>query len=574
MLLRPYQNRLVKRAKAALKKSRNTLAIAATGAGKTIMLAALAREMGGKTLILQHRQELLDQNMSKFKRVNPDWDCSIFDAKTKSMSGDAVFASQQTLTRNLDVMPQFDHVIVDETHHIVAPTYANIIDACMERNKKLLLTGFTATPVRGDKKTLKGYFNNVADKITIRELVGLGFLVPPVAYVVDLGVQSRLQEVEKRASHFGDQAEVAEILDTRPINNEVVRHWKEQAGDRRTIVFCSTIKHAEDVAEAFRAAGVACESLHGHTGEKERRAKIRRLDNGETQVITNVAVLTEGFDSQPVGCVILLRLCSDKSPMIQMVGRGLRCVDPELYPGVVKRDCVVLDFGTSLLTHGNLEVGDGLGEEVLKEVEGEAIVKCCPCEYEPGMVYRFPDRNGNIGCGIEVPAQTRVCPVCGFVFERNDGHEPLTNVDMTELDIMSASPFRWHDLFGNDLCLIANGFDAWAGIFSPDGGDTWHALGRNDKDRRVHRLAVTGRLQAMAMADDFLRAYETDKAAHKSRRWLDEPATEKQLDVLRRYGYDVHLSLLGGSNFTKYSAACHSSFQFNRQAIENALGVR
>ena len=263
MLLRPYQNRLVKRAKAALKKSRNTLAVAATGAGKTIMLAALAREMGGKTLILQHRQELLDQNMSKFKRVNPDWDCSIFDAKTKSMSGDAVFASQQTLTRNLDVLPQFDHVIVDETHHIVAPTYANIIDACMERNKKLMLTGFTATPVRGDKKTLKGYFNNVADKITIRELVGLGFLVPPVAYVVDLGVQSRLQEVEKRASHFGDQAEVAEILDTRPINNEVVRHWKEQAGDRRTIVFCSTIKHAEDVAEAFRAAGDGSHSLCG-----------------------------------------------------------------------------------------------------------------------------------------------------------------------------------------------------------------------------------------------------------------------------------------------------------------------
>ena len=276
MILRPYQNRVIKKAVAALKKHKNTLVIGATGMGKTICLSALAQKIGGKTLILQHRQELLDQNMSKFKRVNPDWDCSIFDAKTKSMAGDAVFASQQTLTRNLDVMPQFDHVIVDETHHIVAPTYANIIDACMERNKKLLLTGFTATPVRGDKKTLKGYFNNVADKITIRELVGLGFLVPPVAYVVDLGVQLRLQEVvEKRASHFGDQAEVAEILDTRPINNEVVRHWKEHASDRRTIVFCSTIKHAEDVAESFRAAGVACESLHGHTGEKERRAKIK-----------------------------------------------------------------------------------------------------------------------------------------------------------------------------------------------------------------------------------------------------------------------------------------------------------
>lgn len=573
MILRPYQSRLVKKAKAALKKSRNTLALASTGAGKTIMLAALAREMGGKTLILQHRDELVSQNMSKFQLVNPEWTVSKFDAKTKSFAGDAVFGMQQTLVRNLDHMPKWDHVIVDEAHHVVAPTYAQIIEACQARNKKLLLSGFTATPERSDKKSLRRFFSNVADQITIKELVGMGFLVPPKAYVVDVGVRSKLDLLSKQSA-FGDQSDVADVLDTRPINEEVVRHWRQRAGDRRTIVFCSTIKHAEDVAEAFRAAGVACESLHGHTGEKERRAKIRRLDNGETQVITNVAVLTEGFDSQPVGCVILLRLCSDKSPMIQMVGRGLRCVDPELYPGVVKRDCVVLDFGTSLLTHGNLEVGDGLGEEVLKEVEGEAIVKCCPCEYEPGMVYRFPDRNGNIGCGIEVPAQTRVCPVCGFVFERNDGHEPLTNVDMTELDIMSASPFRWHDLFGNDLCLIANGFDAWAGIFSPDGGDTWHALGRNDKDRRVHRLAVTGRLQAMAMADDFLRAYETEKASRKSRRWLDEPATDKQLDVLRRYGYDVKSDLIGSSNFTKYSAACHASFQFHRQAIEHAIGVR
>lgn len=572
MLLRPYQQRLVKRAKAALKKSRNTLAIASTGAGKTIMLAALAREMGGKTLILQHRDELVSQNMSKFLTFNPDWTASRFDSRTKSVAGDAVFGMQQTLIRNLNQLPSFDHVIVDECHHLPSQTYTEIIESLKAKNKKLFLSGFTATPERSDKKSLRRFFTNVADQITIKELVGMGFLVPPKAYVVDVGVRSKLDLLSKQSA-FGDQSDVADVLDTRPINEEVVRHWKERAGDRKTIVFCSTIKHASDVADAFKSNGVACGVVSGNMSGGERKRILADFDNGNTQVLCNVAVLTEGYDSQPVSCVILLRLCSDKSPMIQMVGRGLRCVDPEIYPGVVKRDCIVLDFGTSLLTHGNLEVGDGLAEEVVKEVEGEAIVKTCPCEYEPGMVYRFPDRNGNIGCGIEVPAQTRTCPVCGFLFERTDGQEQLTTVDLTELDIMTASPFRWHDLFGNDLCLMANGFDAWAGIFSPDGGDTWHALGRKNDERRVHRLAVTGRLQAMAMADDFLRAYETDKAARKSRRWLDEPATEKQLDVLRRYGYDVHLSLLGGSNFTKYSAACHSSFQFNRQAIESALGV-
>lgn len=573
MLLRPYQNRLVKRAKAALKKSRNTLCVASTGAGKTIMLAALAKEIGGKTLILQHRQELLDQNMSKFKRVNPDWECSIFNATTKSMAGDAVFASQQTLTRNLDILPQFSHVIVDETHHIVAPTYAKIIEACQEKNPKMYLSGWTATPERGDKLSLKRFFTNVADKITIRELVGLGFLVPPAAFVVDLGVQSRLQEVEKRASHFGDQAAVAEILDTRPINEEVVKHWREKAYGRKTIVFCSTVQHARDVAETFEQDGIKAGLIHGDMPDTERRHTLSSFDRGDTTVLCNVAVLTEGFDSQPVGCVILLRLCSEKGPMIQMIGRGLRTVDPEIYPGVVKKDCVVIDFGLSLLKHGNLEMDDGLHDEAApKETEKEGLYKICPDQYDDELLYRFPDRYCNVGCGSQVPVQSRSCPICGFEFEKL-GPDKLENVSLMELDILNASPFRWTDLFGNDLCLIANGFSAWSGIFSPDHGETWHALGKKRDDRKVYKLAVTGRLQAMAMADDFLRNNETEAASRKSRRWLDEAATDKQLLILRDFGYDVSTDLLGTSNFSKYSAACHAAFQFNRRAIERALGV-
>ncbi|NPB73705.1 helicase, partial [Shigella sonnei] len=73
---------------------------------------------------------------------------------------------------------------------------------------------------------------------------------------------------------------------------------------------------------------------------------------GDIHVIVNVAVLTEGWDHPPTSCVVLLRPSSYKSTMIQMVGRGLRTVDPEEHPGIVKTDCVVLDFGTSSLTHG------------------------------------------------------------------------------------------------------------------------------------------------------------------------------------------------------------------------------
>ncbi|NTU68951.1 MAG: DEAD/DEAH box helicase family protein [Chlorobiaceae bacterium] len=573
MILRPYQNRAVQRGKAALKKKGNTMIVASTGAGKTIMLASLAGEVDGKTLILQHRQELVQQNASKFLKVNPEWRISQFTADEKSFGGKAVFAMQQTLTRNLEYIPAFDHVIVDETHHIVAPTYQAIIDACKDRNPDLMLSGFTATPERGDRKSLRKYFDNVADKITIRELVGLGFLVPPRAFVVNVGAQQELAAI-KNLSAFGDQTEVANILDTTAINGEVIRHWREKASGRKTIVFCATIQHAIDVCDAFKAAGISSGVITGDMSDGDRKSMLFRFDKGDLQVIVNVAVLTEGYDSQPVSCVILLRQCSEKSPMIQMAGRGLRTVDPELYPGVIKRDCIILDFGTSLLTHGNLDQEDGLHEEAGTDAKGKPVTKICPEFYAPGMVYKFPDRSGSEGCGAEVPAQTKRCPFCGFEFERLDGKvSEVTEVSLTELDILNASPFRWLDLFGTDTCLMATGFSAWAGVFSPDKGETFYAMGKKQDDKRVYCLAVTGRLQAMSAADDFLRQYETDKAARKSKRWLDDPATEKQVEILNRFGYQAEVDMMGNSGFTKYGAACHASFHFNRAAIERALGV-
>lgn len=570
--MRPYQNRVVKKAKAALKKHHNTLVVGATGMGKTVCLAALANEFPCKTLVLQHRQELLEQNMKKFRWFNPDWRASVFDAQSKSMAGDVVFASQQTLCRNLDCLPKFDHVIADECHHLPAPTYQAIVDACRANNKKLLLSGFTATPERSDKKSLRRFFNNVADQITIRELVGLGFLVTPRAFVVDIGVQARLEKLQKQSA-LGDQTEVAEVLDTRPINNEVVRHWKERAGDRQTVVFCSTVKHAEDVADTFRQAGVSAQCVHGDMPDRERRRVLQDFDRGATRVVTNVAVLTEGFDSQPVGCVILLRLCSDKGPLIQMAGRGLRVVDPEIYPGVVKKDCIILDFGTSILKHGNLDMEDGLHEEKADKEKGEAITKTCPAEYEPGSPYRFPDSQGNVGCGMDVPAQSRTCPVCGFRFERLDGQEPLKEVDLMEMDILQNSPFRWHSLFESDMCLMASGFSAWAGIFSPDQGETWIALGKKSDDKKIYKLAATSRVLAMARADDYLRAYETDSNCRKSKRWLDEPASEKQVSLLNKLGYQLTPDLFGQTGVSKYSASCLTNFYFNLREIERAIGI-
>jgi len=567
MILRGYQAGLVDKAEKALKKYRNTLCMAATGAGKTIMLSALAGKVGGRTLIIQHRQELIQQNIGKFQRINPGWRLSLFDASTKSWAGDAVFAMQQTLCRHTNDMPAFDHVITDEVHHIVSPTYRRIIDTAKERNPGMMLSGFTATPERADRKTLRAYFDNVADRITIGELVSLGFLVPPKAFIVDIGVREQLDAI-KMPSAFGDQSEVADVLNTVPINQEIVRHWMEKAEGRQTIVFCSTVKHAHDVCKAFLEKNIKAEVVTGETPDDERRALLARFDHRITRVVLNVAVLTEGYDNQVCSCIILLRQCSSKSPLIQMAGRGLRTVDAELYPGVVKKDCVILDFGTSILIHGNLDAGDGMHKERAK-IEGEAVEKTCPSE--PSDIYIWPDRDGNIGCGARIPVGFKVCPLCQFRFER-EKELPPEEINMMEFSLINKSPFRWVNLFDSENLLMATGFAAWAGIFSVD-GDTWCALGKIALEKKIHKLAVTGRIQALAAADDFLRRHETDDAAKKGRGWLSQPATPKQLGLLRSLGYNVPTDPLGQSQYTKYSASCHTNFSFSRHSIEKALGV-
>lgn len=573
MILRPYQSRLVERALDALGRHDDTLAVAATGAGKTICLSALGKELGGRQLVLQHRQELVRQNMGKYKKVHPKPKLALYTADAKGW-GDVTFAMQPTLARNLGSIPPLDVCMVDEAHHAVAPTFRAVLDAVLDKNPDCKIVGFTATPERGDRKSLRQVFSNVCDQVTIGELVALGFLVPPKAYVVDAGGSQDALRALGKVSEFGDQRQVEEILGRQVVTDEVLRHWKGKAADRQTIVFASTVHHAELVAEAFRGAGVSAACVHGQMPGAEREALLERFDRREIRVLTNVAVLTEGFDSQPCACVILLRQCSEKGPLIQMVGRGLRTVDPELHPGVVKRDCVVLDFGVSLLTHGDLNTADGLHEE-RERAEGDGpLLKVCPTSLEEAGDYKFPDVNERKGCGAELPAQTRTCPLCGFAFERDlpETEEEAVAVELTELNIMEASPFRWCDLFASGRVLMASGFEAWAGCMSPDGLN-WFALGFQQGNGGVHTLRVGEKVQAMAAADDFLREHETEKAARKSKRWLDEPATDKQLGLLLRLGYNVGTDLLGQSDYTKYSAACHANFQFARKQIERALGV-
>lgn len=132
---------------------------------------------------------------------------------------------------------------------------------------------------------------------------------------------------------------------------------------------------------------------------------------------------------------------------------------------------------------------------------------------------------------------------------------------MTELDLLERSSFAWVDLFGDDAALMANGFHAWGGVFFLEG--RWHAVG-GAKGKATRLLSVGERIVCLAQADDWLNDHETDESAFKSKGWLRQDATEKQLNCLppefrRDYG------------LTRYRASALISFQFNKRDIRRLV---
>ena len=163
-------------------------------------------------------------------------------------------------------------------------------------------------------------------------------------------------------------------------------------------------------------------------------------------------------------------------------------------------------------------------------------------------------------CEATIPLAARQCPICGYEF-LSDGAPPLETVVLTELDLLERSSFAWEDLFDDDSALMASGFNAWGGVFFLEG--RWHAVG-GAKNERTRLLGVGERTVCLAQADDWLNEHETNESAFKSRRWLSQAPTEKQLQYLspqQRQDYGL----------TRYGASALITFQFNRSDIRRLV---
>ncbi|MDB4938512.1 MAG: helicase, phage associated protein [Labilithrix sp.] len=313
-----------------------------TGAGKTVIFSHLARLARRQVLVLAHREELLGQAREKLERALEGLHVVAVEQGAQRASSEAkvLVCSIRSLheKRLAKVIENRDFglVVYDECHHAAADDNLRVLrqlGAFDDRWTGTLL-GFTATTERGDGKGLDTVFEKIVYSRSLPEMVEDGYLSRLRGYRISTAAD--LTRVSGSGLDF-DEEQLAEAVDIEERNALVARSIQELARDRRTIAFCVTVNHARNLARSLNLLGVPAGVVHGMMPSDVRAAALRDFREGRTHVLTNVAVLTEGFDDPGVSCIAMARPTRNEGLYAQCVGRGTR-----LAPD--KKDCLVLDF--------------------------------------------------------------------------------------------------------------------------------------------------------------------------------------------------------------------------------------
>jgi len=321
------------------------LVVAATGTGKTVTSAfdyrQLVDRMGSASLLfVAHRKEILDQSRQTFGTILRDSSFGeLWVDGEKPTKFSHVFASVQTLSaQSIETFDPhaFDVIIIDEAHHVAAPTYQSILRHLRPRE----LVGLTATPERGDGHDILQYFDGrIAAELRLWEAIEQQLLTPFDYLQINDGLD--LTAVKWRRGSGYDVEELTNLYTAqKQWISLVLRQIHEQVLDpfsMRALGFCVSVKHAEFVAKQFNEAGIRSIALKGENESVERSRAIRMLQTGEIQAIFTVDIFNEGIDIPSVDTLLLMRPTDSGLLFLQQIGRGLRRCDG-------KQLCTILDF--------------------------------------------------------------------------------------------------------------------------------------------------------------------------------------------------------------------------------------
>ncbi|HEX6811159.1 MAG TPA: DEAD/DEAH box helicase family protein, partial [Planctomycetota bacterium] len=313
---------------AALKALRETrdagnvagLVVLATGLGKT-WLGAFDSRAFGRVLFVAHREEILEQARTTYRRIRSAASLGLFTGRQKDREVDVLFASVQTLGRSAHLAgfepDHFDYVVVDEFHHASAATYRRLIEHFRPR----FLLGLTATPERTDGADLLAL---CGDNLVYRCDLGDGIRHGLLAGIDYHGVPDDVDyaQIPWRSNRF-DEDELTRALATeRRADNAFGQH--ERLGGRRTLAFCVSQRHADFMAHYFTRRGKRALAVHAGSTSAPRANTLAALRDGELDVVFSVDMFNEGVDVPAIDTVLMLRPTESRIVWLQQLGRGLR----------------------------------------------------------------------------------------------------------------------------------------------------------------------------------------------------------------------------------------------------------
>jgi DNA repair protein RadD len=408
--LRQYQLEIIEAARQTFAKGKcSPLIVAPTGSGKTVMFSEFTHQLkakGRRVLILAHRDELLDQISESLNNFNVEH--SVMKAGSAVSKAQVVVGSVMTCVRR--EMPSFDFIIHDESHHVTLNSgWGKIIK---QINPKWML-GVTATPCRLDGAPLGEVFDSMILAPSTRWLINNGYLSSYRAFAAS---SPNLKGVKSRAGDF-ISSQVEELMNTPQITGSAIKEYELHANGKRAIVFCSTVKHAEQVRDEFLNAGHSAESLDGTMDKLTRKSIVNNFKLGKIKILTSVNVVSEGFDLPAIEAAILLRPTQSLSLYLQQVGRALRT-----YEG--KQHAIILDHAGNIQRHGLpcLEREWSLDKKIkpVKSTESEPSVKICP------------------QCFGAQTSTNKTCVYCQFNFPVKTKEIEVQDGELKEIDLNAA----------------------------------------------------------------------------------------------------------------------------------------
>jgi len=329
--LRPYQQQAVDAVFKSFEEFNRVLLVAPTGSGKTIMFSSIAKRMlPRRTLILAHREELIEQAIDKIYTST-----GIEAGKEKaeayaSLSDRVVVGSVQSLVRSKrrERWPQnhFDLIVVDECHHAMAESYTHTLDYF--RSAKVL--GVTATPDRGDRRNLSKIFETLAYEISLIDLIKEGYLSKITIKTIPINIDIR--NVNTVAGDY-DAKELDQTISA--YLHEIALAIKNHASFRKVLVFLPLVQTSKTFVSICERVGLEASHVDGASGD--RQDILRAFQENKIDVLCNAMLLTEGFDCPDIDCVVVLRPTKVRSLYAQMIGRGTRVAKG-------KKDLLILDF--------------------------------------------------------------------------------------------------------------------------------------------------------------------------------------------------------------------------------------